>query len=263
MFGKKKAHEANQPVIKHNADFSALLEHFAQSAAPGKIIHHIDGLLEASRAAGEAARDAEKAYYADVETRKQKISDRIVALNTLYSALQTRIDAFKHPLTEATVSGDTDALNRIRDKIKALEVEKASTQSEKDMLKTTNLRGDVTLHDDVVEKNNQYLNLAAGVQESMKAFANCLDGYIERFTKIAKEYNEQSRLSIERNTIIGHGANMDALEKQYDPEGYEAKKHKILEERRAKAAARGGRIAEDLENNYFPEVYKEYKKRNG
>ena len=156
-----------------------------------------------------------------------------------------KIDDFKHPLTNATASDDTATLEKIRSKIKDIESEKAAIQSEMDMLRTTNIRGDVTLHDDVVEKNNHFLNLVNGIQESMTAFTNCLDGYVERFAKISKEYKALSSSPSAQKTKIGYGADMDVFERHYDPDGYEAKKRKILDEKRARAAARGGKIFED------------------
>lgn len=115
--------------------------------------HGIDAITAAveearrrDREAWESAEAAYKAYFADVEQREAKIKQRITDLTGQEDGIKAKIAAMQPGLVNATVSGDTEAFDRIQGNLADLEAKKAAIATQIELLSGATLPGNQELY---------------------------------------------------------------------------------------------------------------------
>ena len=244
-------------------DFNKFWKQFKKEAALDKLIDALDELKSISIAASKDAKAAEDAYYANARKKEEKVAARVAKLNEQRIALQAKIGEYKYPLTNATANGDTDALDKIRSAMRALEAEKAQVVSEIELLESAYIRGDDTLYKAVELKNNRFLELKNAVLEAGRMIER--DQYLEkRFEKITT-FLHYFTCEYTCGTSLGAGANMEKLNNHYNAEQLAEQRKMEVAKMIEQKAARSNvvEIAQRIDSDrravpgYDPEFYRE------
>lgn len=193
-------------------EFKEVMEKFKTDSDPKILLDALEELSQACSEASAEAQRASKAYYANAEAKKQKITDRIEDLRKQLKGCETKIESFKKPLVSATVSGDSQKLEEIKARMKEQEVEKIQLATEIDMLESTHVSGNKDLYEAVVKKN--------AVHEKLRE--SYVSAKVEAHTlarEIIKGYEKLQRRTQNFHAGGGIGANLVEIENHFHQGG--------------------------------------------
>lgn len=104
---------------------------------------------ELKRRRQQSKREADaayQAYFSDVEEREAKVKRRLEDLAQQEAGIKAKISALQPGLVDATVSGDTNAFNRLQDELADLEAQRAAVETQMQLLSSAQLPGSLELY---------------------------------------------------------------------------------------------------------------------
>lgn len=119
--------------------------------------------------------DAVNVYFNDQKKRAAAIADRVGNLRTEISDMEERISSFGPALAQATISGDSAALDAIQKEIADLESRKAANKAQIGLLGETHVSGDEALYqaaDEAAEKMEAIYREKLAEMNALVTFAN-------------------------------------------------------------------------------------------
>lgn len=119
--------------------------------------------------------DAVNAYFTDQKKRAAAIADRVGNLRTEISDMEERISSFGPALAQATISGDSAALEAIQKEIADLESRKAANKAQIGLLGDAHISGDEALYqaaDEAAEKMEAIYREKLADLNALVTFAN-------------------------------------------------------------------------------------------
>ena len=119
--------------------------------------------------------DAVNAYFADQKKRAAAIADRVGNLREDISDIDEKISSFGPTLAQATISGDSAALEAIQKEIADLESRKAADKAQIGLLGETHVSGDEALYqaaDEAAEKMEAIYREKLAEMNALVTFAN-------------------------------------------------------------------------------------------
>lgn len=118
---------------------------------------------------------AVNAYFTDQKKRAAAIADRMEALRTEISDMEERISSLGPALAQATISGDSAALDAIQKEIAELEAQKAANKAQIELLGNAHVSGDEALYqaaDEAAEKMEATYREKIADLNALVTFAN-------------------------------------------------------------------------------------------
>lgn len=118
---------------------------------------------------------AVNAYFTDQKKRAAAIADRMEALRTEISDMEERISSLGPALAQATISGDSAALDAIQKEIAELEAQKAANKAQIGLLGNAHVSGDEALYqaaDEAAEKMEATYREKIADLNALVTFAN-------------------------------------------------------------------------------------------
>lgn len=106
--------------------------------------HHSKAVQEAQAAC--------KAYFDEVEQREAKVKQRVADLTKQENDIKAKIAAMQPGLVDATVSGDTDAFDRMQDALADLEARRTAVAAQIQMLSEAAIPGNPDLYRAAIAK---------------------------------------------------------------------------------------------------------------
>lgn len=94
----------------------------------------------------QEAKAACRAYFADAEEKEAKVKRRLDNLAQQEAGIKAKISAMQPGLVDATVSGDTNAFNRLQDELADLEAQRAAVATQMQLLSSAKLPGNLDLY---------------------------------------------------------------------------------------------------------------------
>lgn len=94
----------------------------------------------------QEAKAACRAYFADVEKKEAKVKRRLNDLAQQEAGIKAKISAMQPGLIDATVSGDTNAFNRLQDELADMEAQRAAVATQVQLLSSAQLPGNLELY---------------------------------------------------------------------------------------------------------------------
>lgn len=107
--------------------------------------------LDEYHAIENADKNAHTSYFKNVEQRENTVRLRIESLKSDLSDIAARIEAMNPVLVNATLTGNTDELNRVQSHLADLEGQRAAVNTQIQMLSTARVVGDKSLYDAAVQ----------------------------------------------------------------------------------------------------------------
>lgn len=129
----------------------------------------VEDVRRRDREAWDAAEAAYKAYFADVEQKEAKVKRRIAELTQRRESIKAKIAAIQPGLVTATVSGDTEAFDRMQNDLADLEAQKAAMTTQIEILSGAPLPGDAELYRAAVAKFERKREVAQQFREETEA----------------------------------------------------------------------------------------------
>lgn len=195
--------------------FNLLLSQY-EPPDPTPLCDAVQELEQISIAAGDEAKKASDAYFADARARESLIKARIAELIKNRDALQTKIEAFKKPLVAATVTKDNSKLSEIKEHMKALEADRRQITDEIEMLQGAHVTGDPELYDDAVEKNARFLEAKEQYIEARGALFDIAAEQERIYSRIKGAYSMPGPYAaLAEDTRGGRGPDMEELSDHY------------------------------------------------
>lgn len=106
----------------------------------------VEELKQRGQQSEREADAAYRAYFSDVEAREAKVKRRLDDLAQQEAGIKAKISAMQSGLVDATVSGDTDAFNRLQNKLADLEAQRAAVATQMQLLSGAQLPGSLELY---------------------------------------------------------------------------------------------------------------------
>lgn len=191
--------------------FNEILEQF-ESEGITKLTDAFTELEQTCIAAGNEAREASRAYFADAEAQTNAIQERIATLTKQCGVLQAKIESFKKPLVAATVKRDNAKLSDIKSRMTALEVEKRQISDEIEILQSATVTGAPELYNATVEKNTLFLEM----QKAFLSAKRAMNEYAQDREAFYRRIKEET--TTWRGSNGGYGPNMEKLYNHYNAE---------------------------------------------
>jgi hypothetical protein len=215
-------------------DFIEVYERF-EANEPDELLKALGELEQVSIDAGKEAQKASAVYFADVEDKKAKISNRIADLTGQRAVIQGKIDALRTPLTDATIKGNREKLDEIQASLRTLEVDIAQATTEIELLEAAFIKGDDDLYNDVMGKQQCFEEIYDDYQDTREQLYHFALKRGKQFEKVADKTRAWGVWGGTRGG--GNGASMSKVNDCHDAERI-AKEHAIcLEEEAARKAA--------------------------
>ncbi len=190
-------------------NINKILESMKADKSPETLLEAIEELSQKCLNAAAEGSQAEKAYYADADTKKQKLNARVADLRNQLKACDATIESFREPLVAATVSGDQNKLGEIKARMKEQELERSQLNSEISLLESTHVKGSEELYNAVIEKSDAHEEL------TKEYHAAKTEAYFLAQQKI-KEYESLERETRNYNMGGGYGPKIRKLWRHYN-----------------------------------------------
>lgn len=120
--------------------------------------------------------NASKAYFADIEIRKNNINNQIKALEMQKDETFASIESIRPLLMEATVSGNAEKVKELQSKMTELKAKEAALDVQIEFLYTTPIPG-----------NNELFEIAKDLNDTLEANSQSYHGICKKTSALAKE----------------------------------------------------------------------------
>lgn len=120
--------------------------------------------------------NASKAYFADIEIRKNNINNKIKALEIQKDETFASIESIRPLLMEATASGDAERIKELQSKLTELKAHEAALDAQIEFLYSTQIPG-----------NNELYEIAKGLNDTLEADSQSYHGICKKTSALAKE----------------------------------------------------------------------------
>lgn len=122
---------------------------------------------------------ASKAYFADIEIRKNNINNQINALEMQKDETFASIEGIRPLLMEATASGNVERIKELQSKMTELKAKEAALDAQIEFLYTTPIPG-----------NNKLFEIAKGLNDTLEANSQSYHSICKKTSALAKEHVE-------------------------------------------------------------------------
>lgn len=122
---------------------------------------------------------ASKAYFADIEIRKNNINNQIKALEMQKDVTFASIEGIRPLLMEATASGNVERIKELQSKMTELKANEAALDAQIEFLYTTPIPG-----------NNELFEIAKGLNDTLEANGQGYHSICKKTSALAKEQVE-------------------------------------------------------------------------
>ena len=122
---------------------------------------------------------ASKAYFADIEVRKNNINNQIKALEMQKDEIFASIESVRPLLMEATASGNVKRIRELQSKMTELKANEAALDAQIEFLYTTPIPG-----------NNELFEIAKGLNDALEANGQGYHSICKKTSALAKEQVE-------------------------------------------------------------------------
>lgn len=122
---------------------------------------------------------ASKAYFADIEIRKNNINNQIKALEMQKDETFASIEGIRPLLMEATASGNAERIKELQSKLTELKAHEAALDAQIEFLYTTPIPG-----------NNELFEIAKGLNDTLEANGQGYHSICKKTSALAKEQVE-------------------------------------------------------------------------
>ena len=129
---------------------------------------------------------AVNAYFDSRRKSETAISGRIKELESQRAELEKKVSSFGPELAAATISGDSDALEKIQVQLTDLEARRAATSAQIELLSGVSVAGDEGLFTEADEKAWELAAFWTEVQIDLSTLSTFADGQIAVWAKVAK-----------------------------------------------------------------------------
>ena len=119
---------------------------------------------------------ASKAYFADIEIRKNNINNQIKALEMQKDETFASIKSIRPLLMEATASGNEEKIKELQSKLTELKANEAALDAQIEIFYTTPIPG-----------NNELFEIAKGLNDTLEANSQSYHGICKKTSALAKE----------------------------------------------------------------------------
>lgn len=119
---------------------------------------------------------ASKAYFADIEIRKNNINNQIKALEMQKYETFTSIEGIRPLIMEATASGDAERIKELQSKLTELKAHDATLDAQIEFLYTT-----------PIPDNNELFEIAKGLNDTLESNSQSYHGICKKTSALAKE----------------------------------------------------------------------------
>lgn len=129
---------------------------------------------------------AVNAYFESRRKSEMAISGRIKELESQRAELEKKVSSFGPELAAATISGDSDTLEKIQVQLTDLEARRAATSAQIELLSGVSVAGDEGLFTEADEKARDLAAFWSEVQIDLSTLSAFADGQIAVWAKVAK-----------------------------------------------------------------------------
>lgn len=127
---------------------------------------------------------AVRAYFDNVKDKRAAIAERVAALRDECSQLDEQISSFGPALAEATISGNTAALETIQRDLAELEANRAATAAQIDLLEKVQIRGDEELYRKANEAAKEMERVNRETMADLSALSTFADKQIDLWRQV-------------------------------------------------------------------------------
>lgn len=144
----------------------------------------IDDFWKIVREHEAAAGSAIDAYYAGAVKVEDTVKQRLNALTAQQRRINSEISAMGPALTQATISGDNAQLKQIQAKLSELEVQKAATATQIEMLSASQFPNDTRLYKEAAAHREKQLSVLKEVREARLEICRYIKDQIRSLEKV-------------------------------------------------------------------------------
>jgi len=152
--------------------FNTIFERIKKDSNAVEFESALKALLSECRDAGNAAREAERAYFYDVREKEAAAAALANELNNQLPAIQAEVDTLRDSLIKAAANEGAGELERIRASMWELEEKETQIKKEIRLLSRPTVRGDDDLYEDVKAKDRYYIELRKATLEGLQTVEN-------------------------------------------------------------------------------------------